>query len=582
MFIPTTSEEVSGRGWDALDIIIVSGDTYIDSSYNGAAIIGHWLIDNGFRVGIICQPSVETTDDIGRLGAPMLFWSVTAGCVDSMVANYTPTNKFRKDDDFTPGGVNNRRPDRACIAYTNLIKRFCKEKPIVLGGVEATLRRFVHYDFWSDSLRRSILFDAKADIVTYGMAEVSNLELAQCLRDGRDWHGIRGICYISNEVPKGYLVVPGYEACKESNSDFIRSFRTFYENNDPITAKGVAQPHGNRYLIQNPPSPTISQEMFDRIYELDYEDAVHPYYLKDGNVKAMETIRNSITVVRGCYGECNFCAIALVQGRTVVSRSEASVIREVERIASRKGFNGRINDVGGPTANMYGIECAKKQKYGACKDKRCLFPHACDHLPIDHTGYMHLLQEISKVKGVRKVAISSGIRYDMIVADRQHGDDFLRYVCQNHVSGQMKIAPEHTSDEILGYMGKPGKDVLLEFKEKFDRINDELGKEQFLTYYLIAAHPGCTERHMVDLSNFCRNRLKTNPEQIQIFTPTPSTVSTMMYYTRRDWDDKNNIKAEHSMQMKQRQKDIVLDPKMKARGNVVQRSGRNEGKGRRR
>ena len=582
MFIPTTLDEVKKRGWDALDIIIVSGDTYIDSSYNGAAIIGHWLIDNGFRVGIICQPDMEGLDDISRLGIPRLFWSVTSGTVDSMVANYTPTNKFRKDDDFTPGGINNRRPDRACIAYTNLIKRFNKERLIVLGGVEATLRRFAHYDFWSDSIRRSILLDAKADIVTYGMAELSNLELAQCLDEGRDWHSVRGLCYISNTVPDGYLVTPSFEECKENSSDFIRSFKLFYTNNDPTTAKGVAQPHANRFLIQNPPAPLISQEQFDRIYELDYEDAVHPYYLKQGPVKAMETIRNSVTVVRGCYGECNFCAIALVQGRTVVSRSEESVIREVKRMASRKGFNGRINDVGGPTANMYGIECTKKKLHGACQDKRCLFPTACRSLPIDHSKYMHLLQEISKVKGVKKVAISSGIRYDMIVADRDHGNEFLRYVCENHVSGQMKIAPEHTSDEVLNYMGKPGKDVLLQFKSKFDEINKELGKDQFLTYYLIAAHPGCTERHMIELSDFCRNRLKTNPEQIQIFTPTPSTISTMMYCTRRDWEDKNNIKAEHSMQMKQRQKDIVLKPDMKVRRDVVQRSGRNEGKGRRR
>lgn len=582
MFIPTTPEEVRDRGWDALDVIIVSGDTYIDSSYNGAAIIGHWLIENGFRVGIICQPDVKTTDDIGRLGVPNLFWSVSSGCVDSMVANYTPTLKFRKDDDFTPGGMNNRRPDKACIAYTNLIKKFSKERPIVLGGVEATLRRFVHYDFWSDSIRRSILFDAKADIVTYGMGERSNLLLAQCLRDGRDWHSLKGICYISNEVPEGYIKVPGYEECVGSEQSFIKAFKSFYFNNDPITAKGIAQPHANRFLIQNPPSPILKQAELDRIYEMDYEDRVHPYYLKQGPVRAMDTIQNSVTILRGCYGECNFCAIALVQGRTVVSRSEESIIREVERIASRKGFNGNINDLGGPTANMYGFECAKKQKYGACPDKRCLFPRPCSHMPIDHSKFIHLLERVRNVPGVKRVAIRSGIRYDMIVADKTHGDDFLRQVCMHHISGQMKIAPEHTSDDVLKHMGKPGKDVLLEFKSKFDAINKETGKEQFLTYYLIAAHPGCTERHMQELSAFCRDHLKTNPEQIQIFTPTPSTVSTMMYCTRRDWENANNIKAEHSMQMKQRQKDIVLDLSMKVRNNAVQRRRRDEKEGGRR
>ena len=374
MFIPTTKDEMKRRGWDSLDVILVSGDTYIDSSFNGSAVIGHWLIENGFRVGIICQPRLDSDEDIGRLGEPELFWSVSAGCVDSMVANYTPTLKFRKDDDFTPGGRNDRRPDRACIAYTNLIKRFHKGKPIVLGGVEASLRRVVHYDFWSDSLRRSILFDAKADIITYGMAERSNLMLAQCLKEGRDWKDVPGICYISNEVPKDYLTLYSYEDCVKDEEKFFKAFRSFYQNNDPLTAKGLAQGHGNRFLIHNPPAKILSQVELDRIYEMDFEDAVHPYYLKQGPVKSMETIKNSVTALRGCYGECNFCSIALMQGRTVVSRSEGSIIREVKRIASRKGFNGIINDVGGPTANMYGFECAKKKLKGACTDKRCLFP----------------------------------------------------------------------------------------------------------------------------------------------------------------------------------------------------------------
>ena len=559
MFIPATPKEMKELGWDSLDIIIVSGDTYIDSSYNGAAIIGHWLMKHGFKVGMIAQPRIDSDEDIGRLGEPDLFWSVTAGCVDSMVANYTPTNKFRKDDDFTPGGVNDRRPDRACIAYTNLIKKYHKGKPIVLGGVEASLRRFVHYDFWSDKLRRSILLDSKADIITYGMAELSNLRLAQHMRDGLDWRDIRGICYMSNEIPDGFFEAPSYEDCIASNDSFIRAFKLFYRNNDPITAKGVAQGHGNRFLIQNPPSETLSSEQLDEIYEMDFENAVHPFYLKDGQVKAMETIRNSVTILRGCYGECNFCAIALMQGRTVTSRSEDSIIREVKRISSKKGFNGYINDVGGPTANMYGIECPKKLRSGACQNKRCLYPSPCKELPIDHSRYEVLLDKIRKMPGIKKVSIASGIRYDMIVADKVHGDDFLRHLCEHHISGQMKIAPEHVCDDVLRYMGKPGRNILLEFKRRFDRINDELGKDQFLTYYLIAAHPGCHERHMEELSSFCRNYLKTNPEQGQIFTPTPSTISTLMYHTRRNWENTNNIKAEHSMQMKQKQKDIVLN-----------------------
>ena len=565
MFIPTTRSEMQARGWDALDIILVSGDTYIDSSYNGSAIIGHWLIANGFRVGIICQPSLESDEDIGRLGEPELFWSVSAGCVDSMVANYTPMLKFRKDDDFTPGGRNDRRPDRACIAYTNLIKRYHKGKPIVLGGVEASTRRLAHYDYWSDSVRRSLLFDAKADIITYGMAELSNLELAECLRDGKDWKGIRGICYIGKDVPEGHLTIQSFEKCRDSKECFEEAFRTFYANCDPITAKGMAQAHGDRYLIMNPPSRTLTTEELDRVYELDYEDAVHPYCLRDGDVRAMETIRNSVTAVRGCYGECNFCSIAVTQGRTVVSRSRESVLREVRRIASRKGFNGIINDVGGPTANMYGIECTRKSRHGACPDRRCLYPSPCPSLPIDHSEQIALLSEIRKVPGVKRVNIASGIRYDMVVADSEHGTEYLEELCRHHVSGQMKIAPEHTDDGVLAQMGKPGRDVLLRFKGMFDEVNRRAGRDQFLTYYLIAAHPGCGEREMRELSSFCRERLRTNPEQIQVFTPTPSTVSTMMYHTGRDWAESKDIKSEHSMQRKQRQKEIVLDPGRKRR-----------------
>jgi uncharacterized radical SAM protein YgiQ len=323
----------------------------------------------------------------------------------------------------------------------------------------------------------------------------------------------------------------------------------------------MVQKHGGRYLVHNPPSIILDTETLDRVYESDYEDTVHPYYAKQGHVKSFETIKNSITTHRGCYGECNFCAIAVMQGRTVVSRSEDSIIREVRRITQRRGFNGIINDVGGPTANMYGFECAKKIKAGACQDKRCLYPKPCQYLPIDHSRHQHLLNRIGQEDGVKKVAIASGIRYDMIIADKTHGKEYLACLIKDHISGQMKIAPEHISDEVLRMMGKPGKDVLLEFKKQFDEINREQGKDQFLTYYLIAAHPGCYDHHMEELSSFCRNYLKTNPEQIQIFTPSPSTISTMMYYTRRDWNNTTNIKSEHSMQMKQIQKDIVLSPR---------------------
>ena len=562
MFIPTTSEEVRKRGWGALDIIIVSGDTYIDSSYNGAALIGHYLIDNGFRVGIICQPDIRSGDDITRLGQPELFWSVSAGCVDSMVANYTPTNKFRKDDDFTPGGVNDRRPDRACIAYTNLIKKYSKGKPVVLGGIEASLRRIAHYDAWTDSVRRSILLDAKADIITYGMAELSNLELANCFRDGKDWKDVRGICYMSSEVPNGYIVLPSYEKVivkADKDPDFVRMFREFYQNCDPITAKGLAQPYAKRFLVQNPPQRVLSVKELDAVYSSDFENAVHPYYAKQGHVKAMDTIKFSITSHRGCYGECSFCAIAVHQGRTVVSRSEDSIVAEAERMAGSPDFKGIIYDVGGPTANMYGIECAKKLTHGACKDKKCLFPRPCQNLPLDHKRQIDLLNRISSIPGVRKVFITSGIRYDMIVYDRASGEQYLDLLVKDHISGQLKIAPEHISKRVLDLMGKPDSNVLLDFKDMFDESNERQGKEQFLTYYLMAAHPGCYMSDMEELNDFVHRELKTNPEQIQIFTPTPSTVSTMMFYTHRDINDTVDIKAEHSMQTRQKQKDVILN-----------------------
>ncbi|WP_400207079.1 YgiQ family radical SAM protein [Methanomethylophilus alvi] len=574
MFIPTTAEEVRERGWDTLDVIIVSGDTYIDSSYNGAAVIGHWLIDNGFRTGIICQPNISDGSDITRLGVPRLFWSVTAGCVDSMVANYTPTGKFRKDDDFTPGGVNDRRPDRACIVYSNLIRRFAKGRPIVLGGIEASLRRTVHYDAWSDSLRRSIVFDAKADAVTYGMAELSNLQLAQCMRDGKDWHSVKGICYIGKEVPDGYSEMPSYEECVADKGMFSKAFRMFYENCDPTTASGLVQRHGDRYLVQNPPQRNLTPAELDRVHLLDYEDAVHPFYAEEGAVKAMDTIKNSITTHRGCYGECSFCAIAVHQGRTVVSRSADSIVEEAERIASRPGFNGIIYDVGGPTANMYGIECRKKMEKGACRDRKCLYPRPCPSLRIDHSAQIALLDRIKAIPGVRKVFVTSGIRHDMVVFDEDHGQEYVDCIVKDHVSGQLKIAPEHISDEVLALMGKPGPNVLLDFKDMFDGSNRRHGKQQFLTYYFMAAHPGCGNRAMEELREFVHTELRTNPEQVQIFTPTPSTVSSLMYYTRRDYADRRNVWSEHIPKLKQVQKNIVVKGTPVRRGSAASRSAK--------
>ena len=556
MFIPTTPEEVRGRGWDALDIILVSGDTYTDKAYKGTALIGHWLIDRGFRVGIIAQPDVSIGDDISRLGQPELFWSVSAGCVDSMVANYTPTRKFRKEDDFTPGGVNDRRPDRATIAYTNLIKKHVKGRPIFLAGIEASLRRVAHYDFWSDSVRRSVLFDSKADGIVYGMAELATLEVAYRMRDGEEWRDVRGVCCASSAVPEGFLEMPSFDECRDDRDSFMRAFRIFRENSDPVTARGLVQRHGDRYLVQNRPQRPLTTAELDSLYGSDFQDTVHPYYARDGKVRAMDTVRNSITTHRGCYGDCSFCAIAVHQGTTVVSRSEESIIAEAGRISSRPGFNGVIQDVGGPTANMYGIECRMKEAKGRCQDRRCLGSKPCPRLPIDHSRQMDLLRRISSIPGVRHVFVNSGIRYDMIVADRSHGQEYLDLITADHVSGQMKVAPEHVSDDVLRLMGKPGRRTLESFRDMFSESVARCGKDEYLTYYFMAAHPGCTEDDMRELSAYCRDILRIHPEQVQVFTPTPSSYSTAMYRTSKDIRGRD-VKVERSIQKRQRQKEIV-------------------------
>ena len=560
MFLPTTIEEVKKLGWDDLDIILVSGDTYIDSSYNGSAVIGKWLVRHGFRVGIIAQPDINSDIDITRLGEPRLFWGISGGCVDSMVANYTATKKKRRTDDFTPGGMNNRRPDRAVIAYTNLIKRFFKNSSalIVISGIESSLRRIVHYDYWSNSLRRPIVFDAKADIISYGMGEIPMLELARSLEQNKSWQGIRGLSYISKTPKNGYIELPSFEECKKDKNKFIEAFNIFYNNCDPITAEGLYEQVGDRYLIQNPPAELLSSKDMDEIYNMDFERDVHPYYKKMGEVKAIQTIRNSITTHRGCYGECNFCAIAIHQGRTVVQRSEESILDEANLIASSADFKGYIADVGGPTANMYGIECSKKLKLGACKNRRCLYPNICPSLKINHNKQIDLLTKLKKIKNVKKIFVASGIRYDLILSDSKCGQKYLEEIVRDHVSGQMKIAPEHTEDKVLNLMGKQGKYQLKEFKDKFYKINDKLGMKQFLTYYLIAAHPGCDERDMLDLKRFASKELRVSPEQVQVFTPTPSTYSTLMYYTEIDPFTGKKLFVEKDNNRKQKQKDIII------------------------
>ncbi|MDY0360883.1 MAG: YgiQ family radical SAM protein [Desulforegulaceae bacterium] len=555
-FIPSTPQEIKQKGWDKLDVIIVSGDANIDSSFIGSAIIARVLLSKGYKTAIISQPDISSDKDIKRLGEPKLFWGVTAGAMDSMVSNYTASGKKRNKDDLTPGGINNRRPDLATIKYTNLIQRYFKNSaPVVLGGIEASLRRISHFDFISKKIRRSILFDSKADYLLFGMGEKSIIELAHCLKNKISPINIRGLAYISKEIPNNYELLPSYEEVLNDKDKFHEMFLKFYENKEPLNSNGLVQLHNDRYLVLNPPSPNLTQKELDEVYELPYTRKVHPFDLKKGEVRAVETINHSVTTHRGCYGECSFCAIAVHQGTTIVSRSEESILKEVEKITQMETFKGYITDLGGPTANMYGFECKKKISSGPCTNKKCLFPDVCRNLKPNHKKQIELIEKAEKIKNVKKVFISSGIRYDLILQDREYGEKYLKKLIENNISGQLKIAPEHCDDKILSLMGKPSSTSLKEFKSLFDRLAKN--KKLFLTYYFIAAHPGCTKKEMLNLKKFCINILKHNPKQVQIFTPTPCTISTMMYYTEKDVSG-NKLFTAKTNNEKEAQKNIII------------------------
>jgi uncharacterized radical SAM protein YgiQ len=559
MFLPTTSREMKTLGWDGLDIILVTGDAYIDSPHIGVAVVGKALLKAGYRVGIISQPNTKSSTDIMRLGEPTLFWGITGGSIDSMVANYTPLKKRRKSDDYTPGGLNIKRPDRAVIVYANLIRQCSKKKkPLVLGGIESSLRRIAHYDFWSDRIRRSILFDAKADILVYGMGEYPVIELARRLSSHDDYRELRGICFVSKEKPQDSIELPSYEVVSKDMNAFIEMFHAFYRNNNPITGNSLCQKHGDRYLVHNKPWPPLTEYELDAIYELGFEREVHPYEQALGGVKAIETIRFSVTTHRGCVGQCNFCAIAMHEGACVISRSARSIIAEAQRLALHPKFKGYIHDVGGPTANMYGFSCTANNHNGICTHRRCLYPNICTHLDINHRKQQCLLEKLRAIPGIKKAFVSSGIRHDLICADKRYGESYLKELAEHHVSGQMKLAPEHADQGVLNRMGKAGIGSLIEFRDCFLKISREKGKKQFLTYYFLAAHPGCTEMDMKRLKSFVNKNLKLDPEQVQIFTPTPSTYSTLMYYAELDPFTGEKIFVEKDPVCKKRQKDILI------------------------
>ncbi|MGE4402726.1 MAG: YgiQ family radical SAM protein [Desulfobulbus sp.] len=581
MFLPCTRAEMQHLGWDRLDVILVSGDAYIDSPFIGVAVIGKLLAREGFRVGIIAQPD-PAGDDITRLGEPLLFWGISGGSVDSMVANRTASGKRRKSDDYTPGGQNTRRPDRAVLAYANLIRRHFKNTvPLVIGGIEASLRRLAHYDFWENRIRRSILFDAKADYLLYGMAEKAVVELAHALAQGRSANSIRGLCYPAPEPPAEALLLPDYATVAKDKPAFGKMFATFYENNDALTARTLAQQQDSRFLIHNPPQLPLSTEELDAVHALQFERALHPLDAQGGSVPALTTIRFALTTHRGCYGECNFCAIAVHQGRTIQQRSIKSIVEEARQLAAHPDFKGMLADVGGPTANMFGFECRKKRSKGACLDRRCLFPSICPSLKIDHGPLLSLLQQLRRIKNINKIAVASGIRYDLILADKKNGFTYLRELIRHHVSGQLKIAPEHSENEVLAAMGKPDIEDLLRFRDLFIRLTREEGLDQFLTYYLIAAHPGCTQASMERLRDFCRQKLHVLPRQVQLFTPTPCTWSTLMYWTETDPWNQEKCFVEKNTTGRERQKSALTGPNQRTSTPKLKQKATSNRKGRR-
>lgn len=559
-FLITTSDEMKKRGIKQLDVILISGDAYIDSPFIGVAMVGRLLESKGYTVGIIGQPDIESGEDIGRLGEPKLYWGVSGGSIDSMVANYTATKKFRNSDDYTPGGKNNKRPDRAVLVYTNLIRRHFKNTaPVVLGGIEASLRRVTHYDYWTNKLRKPVLFDSKADYLIYGMGEQAIFDLTDALRDKEDVTKVRGVCYLSKEPVENYHQLPSFQECLDDKEKYIDLFDLFYDNNDPISANGLCQKVDSRYAIQNPPCDYLNEEEMDHSSSLPFTRELHPYHVPDGKVKCLETIKFSIMTHHGCWGECNFCAIGVHQGRTIRTRSEDSILKEANDFNSYKDYKGIISDVGGPTANMYGYECKKKLKLGTCDHQRCVDSrHLCGSMKVNHNRNIELLRRVREVPGVRKAFVASGIRYDLISEDKVHGYSYLKELVKHHISGQMKVAPEHTQQHVLDLMGKPGKQTLIDFKKLYDKLNREEGKNQFLTYYLIAAHPGCEEKDMHELQRFTRDELQMTPEQAQVFTPTPGTYSAVMYYTEMDPVTRKKIFVEKDTRRKEKQKEIVV------------------------
>ncbi len=535
-FLPITKEDMDRRGWDAPDFVYVNGDAYVDHPSFGAAIITRVLEHAGYRVAFLAQPDWHSKADFMRFGRPKYGFFVSSGNIDSMVAHYTAAKKRRHDDAYTPGGKTGARPDRAVIVYCNRIREAYGDIPIIIGGLEASLRRFAHYDYWDDKIRRSILFDAQADLISYGMGEKQTVEIADRLAKGEPvsaLRDIRGTCYACDvrETPLSGAECPSFEQVCESKEKYALSCRIQQDEQDHIRGRLIRQRHGTKMLVQNPPMPPLTTEELDAVYALPYMRTYHPSYDKIGKVPGIEEVRFSITHNRGCFGACNFCSIALHQGRFISTRSKESILREAKLLTTLPDFKGYINDIGGPTANFRRTSCDKQLKAGLCKGKKCLAPKACPALIADHSDYIDLLRAVRSLPKVKKVFIRSGIRYDYMLKDKD--DTFFRELVKYHVSGQLKVAPEHCSAMVLDKMGKPHIDAYIAFSKKYFELSGQAHKEQYLVPYLMSSHPGSTLKEAVELALFLKKR-HIRPEQVQDFYPTPGTISTCMFYTGLD------------------------------------------------
>lgn len=531
-FLVTERADMEARGWAELDFVLISGDAYVDHPSFAPAVIGRYLESKGYRVGIIAQPDWNDVNAFKKLGKPRLASLVTAGNLDSMLNKFTAAKKIRREDDYSPGGEAGHRPDRATLVYSNRMKEAFRDVPLIIGGIEASLRRFGHYDYWSDMVRRSILVDSKADVLIYGMGELQILELAEALDQNRfeeSLPNIRGICYMSKDIPSIDCVeCPSFEEIKADKMAFADAFRIQYDEQDPFYGRPIVQKHGDRYVVQNVPALPLTQEQMDAAYDLPYTRKWHPSYDDKGGVPALSEVQFSLVSQRGCFGSCSFCAITNHQGRIIQNRSHQSLIDEAKLMINMDGFKGYIHDVGGPTANFRHLACDKQAVFGACKGRTCAAPEPCENLNTNHDDYIALLRKLRKLKGVKKVFVRSGLRYDYVLADNNKA--FVKELCQYHVSGQLKVAPEHVSKRVTTMMGKAGKEEFLTFKKWFEEANRELGKKQYLVPYFMSSHPGCTLEDAIELAEFLRDQ-HMYPEQVQDFIPTPGSLSTCMYYT---------------------------------------------------